>query len=134
MAIHNQVRGLNPWPRASTSLDGARLIVMRTVPEAVHASASAGTKVPALRERSKAGTEVPALHSKTSDATSRVEPELQFRRTAPGTVMETTGDAIRVATGDGVLLILALQPEGKRVMTAREFLAGRLIPAGTRLS
>jgi methionyl-tRNA formyltransferase len=32
-AIHNQVRGLIPWPRAWTHLDGARLIIVRTVPE-----------------------------------------------------------------------------------------------------
>jgi len=29
-AIHNQVRGLYPWPHAFTSLDGARVIVLRT--------------------------------------------------------------------------------------------------------
>ncbi len=28
--IHNQVRGLHPWPHAFTSLDGARVIVLRT--------------------------------------------------------------------------------------------------------
>jgi methionyl-tRNA formyltransferase len=35
LAIHNQVRGLSPWPRASTSLAGARIIVSRTWPEGV---------------------------------------------------------------------------------------------------
>jgi methionyl-tRNA formyltransferase len=99
-AIHNQVRGLNPWPHASTFLAGARLIIVRTLP----------TSIP--------GGE-PALHS---------------RPAAPGTIVEAAADAIRVATGDGVLRILALQPEGKRVMTAREFLAGRAVPTGTRLS
>jgi methionyl-tRNA formyltransferase len=29
-AIHNQVRGLHPWPRAVTTLHGARVIVLRT--------------------------------------------------------------------------------------------------------
>jgi methionyl-tRNA formyltransferase len=29
-AIHNQVRGLHPWPHAFTSLGGARVIVLRT--------------------------------------------------------------------------------------------------------
>ena len=29
-AIHNQVRGLYPWPHAFTSLDGTRVIVLRT--------------------------------------------------------------------------------------------------------
>jgi len=41
---------------------------------------------------------------------------------------------IEVAAGDGeVLRIVQLQPEGKRVMTAREFLAGRRILPGAQL-
>jgi methionyl-tRNA formyltransferase len=28
--IHNRVRGLHPWPHASTSLDGARVILLKT--------------------------------------------------------------------------------------------------------
>ncbi len=164
-SIHNQVRGLNPWPRASTSLDGARLIVIRTLPE--NDRMSAGTEVPASQSAdSGSRLETPGSgaslthHSPEADKArspeprhlgpssvepesqcrqitgdpADVEPELQFRRIHPGTVIDATGDAIRVATGDGVLLILALQPEGKRAMTAREFLAGRPIAAGTRLS
>src|SRR5215203_2385213 len=127
-AIHNQVRGLNPRPRASTSLGGARLIVIRTLPEEVHLSA--GTEVPAPhREGPAPGSR---LQAPDPPCAADVEPELQFRRIPPGTVIEAAGDAIRVATGDGLLLILALQPEGKRAMTAREFLAGRPIAAGTR--
>jgi len=30
LAIHNQVRGLHPWPHAFTSLGGARVIIHRT--------------------------------------------------------------------------------------------------------
>ena len=53
---------------------------------------------------------------------------------SPGTVLAASGDALTVVAGDGeVLRILALQPEGKRVMNAREFLAGRPIAAGTQL-
>jgi methionyl-tRNA formyltransferase len=49
----------------------------------------------------------------------------------PGTIVEATGDRLDVAGGDGeVLRILQLQPEGRRVMTAREFLAGRGAAAG----
>jgi len=122
-ALHNQVRGLTPWPHASTSLDRVRLIVIRTVPEL-----SAGTEVPAPHRLSSA----PSLRS--ASRSPDVEPELQFRRPIPGTILEAAGDAIRVATGDGVLRILELQPEGKRAMTAREFLAGRPIAAGTQLT
>lgn len=53
---------------------------------------------------------------------------------APGTVTASTG-VLAVAAGDRrVLRILEIQPEGKRVMTAREFLAGRTIEPGTRLA
>jgi methionyl-tRNA formyltransferase len=98
VAIHNQVRGLSPWPHASTSLEGARIIVARTMPD-----------------DPPGGFRLQSGHS-------------------PGTIVEAAGDAIRVATGDGVLPILALQPEGRRVMTAREFLAGHVIRAGMRFS
>jgi methionyl-tRNA formyltransferase len=43
---------------------------------------------------------------------------------AAGTVLEAAGDRLRVAAGTGVLSILELQAEGKRPMSAREFLAG----------
>ena len=97
------------------------------------------TSPPGLKSRLRSqriqapGSRLQLWASLTGDPAD-VEPELQFRRIPPGTVIDATGDAIRVATGDGVLLILALQPEGKRAMTAREFLAGRPIAAGTRLS
>jgi methionyl-tRNA formyltransferase len=49
----------------------------------------------------------------------------------PGTIVDASGDRLGVVAGDGeVLRILQLQPEGRRVMTAREFLAGRSVVAG----
>jgi methionyl-tRNA formyltransferase len=48
---------------------------------------------------------------------------------APGAILEAAGDWLLVATGAGGLRILQLQTEGKRPLTAREFLAGhRLEP------
>lgn len=48
-----------------------------------------------------------------------------------GTVVEAAGGTLSVAAGDSeVLRILEIQPEGRRAMTAREFLAGRSVPAG----
>lgn len=43
---------------------------------------------------------------------------------APGKVVEFDGDAIRVATGDGVLAVERLQRAGKREMSAAEFARG----------
>ncbi len=54
---------------------------------------------------------------------------------APGTVIESHGDRLTIAAGDGRLLrVLQLQPTGRRPMTAREFLAGHRLPMGARFS
>lgn len=53
---------------------------------------------------------------------------------APGTIVEAARSAIHVATGhDGCIAIEELQPEGRRPMTAREFLASRPLHAGQLL-
>jgi methionyl-tRNA formyltransferase len=56
--------------------------------------------------------------------------------TAPsGTVVAASDGVLAVAAGDGrVVRILEIQPEGKRVMSARDFLSGRRIQPGDRLS
>ena len=52
----------------------------------------------------------------------------------PGTIVRADPDRFEVVAGDGrVLRLLALQPEGRRAMSAREFLAGRHVPPGTRV-
>ena len=53
---------------------------------------------------------------------------------APGSVLEAGADRLVVATGRGRLAVLQLQAEGKRAMTARDFLAGHALAAGDRLS
>jgi methionyl-tRNA formyltransferase len=91
-AIHNRVRGLQPWPMASTTIEGVRCLVHRT-----------------------------ALSDRTSDA-------------RPGTIVEAGGDVLAIATGEGsVLQIAVIQPEGRRAMSAREFLTGRALRPGTSL-
>ena len=45
-AIHNQVRGLYPWPHAYTYLDGARIIVLRTHVVAEEAASDDGRRIP----------------------------------------------------------------------------------------
>ena len=91
--IHDQVRGLFPWPHAHTFSDGARLIVLRT----------------------RVGSPVSAPQP-------------------PGTVLQVSREAVEVMTGDGrALAIDQVQPEGKRPMSVRDFLAGHPIEAGARL-
>ncbi|MFB3854547.1 MAG: methionyl-tRNA formyltransferase [Vicinamibacterales bacterium] len=94
LAIHNQVRALQPWPRAWSFLDGKRLIILRT----------ARPKRPARA--------------------SVVDPSA-----LPGEIVGVEGGILSVATGDGTIDILQVQPEGKSPMPARAFLAGhRLLP------
>jgi len=89
--LHNQVRGLHPWPHAFTCLAGARHLIHRS-----------------------AVVEGPP-------------------RGAPGVIVEASGDVLVVGAGGSTLLrILEIQPEGKRVLGTREFLAGRRIQPGAR--
>jgi methionyl-tRNA formyltransferase len=53
---------------------------------------------------------------------------------AAGTVVAASGDEFVVETGAGRIRITEIQPEGKRTMTTREFLAGRRLRPGARLS
>jgi methionyl-tRNA formyltransferase len=92
-AIHNQIRGLYPWPHAYSFVNARRLILLRSVPGAGGPGAG-----------------------------------------VPGVVVDAHGDHLVVATGDGLLQLLAVQPEGKRPMSARDFLAGRPLAPGDRFS
>jgi len=50
---------------------------------------------------------------------------------APGEVL-SVAPALEVACGRGSLVLLEVQPEGKRSMSAKEFLAGHPIAVGAR--
>jgi len=88
--IHNQIRGLHPWPHAFSELQGERTILLR----------------------------------------SEVGPALPGTPAAPGTIIDAHADQLRVQTGRGILRVLMLQREGRRPVTAREFLAGRRTQPG----
>jgi methionyl-tRNA formyltransferase len=50
----------------------------------------------------------------------------------PGVVLEAAGDRLVVATGEKSLLLEAVQPAGKRVLSAAEFLRGYPVRIGER--
>ena len=89
--IHNQVRGLQPWPMTWTHLGGRRLIVVRT----------------------------------------RLVPGADESAAEPGSIVRVGREAFTVQTGSGPLDVVSIQPEGRRVMPARDFAAGHL-SAGAR--
>ncbi|MDD6061135.1 MAG: methionyl-tRNA formyltransferase [Oscillospiraceae bacterium] len=87
-AVHNQIRGLSPWPAATMVLCGKKL--------KVHASALCGDK-----------------------------------GGMPGEVMEN-GKRLVIACGDGKCVeILTVQAEGKRAMSAAEYLRGSAVEKGS---
>ena len=49
---------------------------------------------------------------------------------APGTVVRAEGDTLEIAAAPGMLRIISIQPEGKRAMAVREFLAGHHLSQG----
>jgi methionyl-tRNA formyltransferase len=63
-----------------------------------------------------------------TELTSALSPD------APGTIVRAEPERFEIAAGDGrVLRVLTLQPEGRRAMSAREFLAGHHIGPGTKV-
>jgi methionyl-tRNA formyltransferase len=105
--VHNRVRGLQPWPLAWTRLGADRIVLRRTRP------------LGARSANRHDGGQTPELPVSSPDT--------------GGTVVRAAGDELVVACGEGThLQILELQPEGRRTMTAREFLAGRAVAIGAR--
>ncbi len=52
---------------------------------------------------------------------------------APGTITGVTKDGFGIGTGDGILIVRTLQPEGKKEMTAAEYLRGYPVSEGELL-
>ena len=51
----------------------------------------------------------------------------------PGVIVAVTSEAIHVATGDGVLAVMELQPANSRRMAVSQYLAGHPIAVGLQL-
>ena len=52
---------------------------------------------------------------------------------APGVIVAVTNEAIQVATGEGVLAVMELQPANSRRMAVSQYLAGHPVAVGLRL-
>ena len=53
-------------------------------------------------------------------------------RAEPGRAVVAEGDRLEVGAGGGIVSILSIQPEGKRAMSAGEFLRGHQVVPGDR--
>ena len=122
--IHNRVRALQPWPMASTTLAARRLLIRRT---GVRSRSLPTGQLSGPLQRSGLR---PAPGAISQASNPDPTPGMEWK---PGTVIRARGDEIVVTCGEGTALqILEVQPEGKRTMTAREFLAGRGVAEGDR--
>lgn len=101
--IKNQVRGLRPWPRAYTFWRREDSAPMRLVVD-----------------------QVAVVGAEASSNAQCDSPE------APGTVLATSGRLL-VATGQGVIEVLKVQPAGKKSMASADFLRGNRVAIGDRL-
>lgn len=107
--IVNLVRGVNPWPGACAALDGKPLKIWKAAVAARPETAPASKAVPAAA------------------AASEVR---------PGTVLAASfHEGLLVACGAGeAVALLNVQTEGKKPLTAPEFLRGRALAPGTVLA
>ena len=103
LEIKNQVRALRPWPRAYTFWRRANAVPLRLNID----------RVAVVAPPEGAGNSPPAA------------PTL-------GSVVEIS-PRLLIATGDGLLEIQALQPAGKRSMSAGDFLRGYRVGVGEQL-
>lgn len=111
--LHNQIRGLNPWPGAFTTFRGENVKIWQS----------------ALLPTRDRDLESEGLKSESQ--TSNLEP--QIKAGDPGQILQVQEDRIMVQTGEGILQILTVQPAGKRAMSARDFFNGRHGQVGERL-
>ena len=101
--LHNQIRGLNPWPGAFATFRGENLKIWRSTPFL------------------------------QPDNPSELEVFSQEDIAGPGQIIQVLGEGLLVQTGEGVLRILEVQPAGKRPMPARDFFNGRHGQVGEKL-
>lgn len=98
------IRGLLSWPGAYTVLRGKNLKIW----------------------------EVEAIEEPGNVPEGMALPE-ELSHAMPGIVVGVEREAFYVKTGEGILKILAVQPEGKKRMPVREFLLGYQVKAGEQL-
>ena len=92
-ALANRIRGLTPWPGATTYHGEERWQIWRAQAAPVGCAEA-----------------------------------------EPGTVLEVTKEALRIATGKGSLLIQEIQPASGKRLAVRQYLAGHPVVIGAKLS
>ena len=84
-----------------------------------------------LERRLRAFTPWPGLFTTFDGGLFKVHEAAVTENTgAPGSIISAGPHGLEVACGEGALLMTKVQPEGKRVMSAADFLSGRKLDAG----
>ena len=94
-AIHNQIRGLNPWPGSYTLFREETVKVWKSGVSAQASGYEAEPNRPALKDA------------------------------RPGEIIAWDQQGLLVQTGEGLIRITEVQPAGKKPMPARDFFLGR---------
>ncbi|MCD8074101.1 MAG: methionyl-tRNA formyltransferase [Lachnospiraceae bacterium] len=119
-AIECRLRGLDPWPGAWTRFHGKLLKIWKAeVVEEGHQTAEGHLQPEEDQPQAAAGS-------------AQVSFAVQKQDTY-GIVCAVTKNALHVQTGDGILSILELQPEGKKRMSIDAFLRGYPVKTGENI-
>ncbi|MEX2176362.1 MAG: methionyl-tRNA formyltransferase [Pirellulaceae bacterium] len=118
--IRNQVRALKPWPGTYTHWHRPGEEPLRLVID----------QVSVFGRGSKAAARAAGLEPFVGPSSSLPSDSVEH---LPGQVMLCDGKQLIVATGDGGLSIVAVQPAGKKVMGIDHFLRGYHLRVGDRL-
>lgn len=112
VTLDRLIRGMNPWPSAYTFYKGKQLKIWRAVPIGASDAGTSGA------DASGAGASLEAAERSAWES---------------GAVRSVEKDFIDVVTGEGILRIYELQLEGKKRMSAHDFLLGVKMKQGEKL-
>jgi methionyl-tRNA formyltransferase len=125
--IANLVRAASPAPGCCTYHKGKRLKIWRTA--AVEAEDETQPGLPAEPTPPKS----PTLHSYGDGPATKAEALAGQASAKAGTVTELTAEGFFVQAGLGKLLVIEVQPESRRRMSAAAYAHGHLLVPGEKL-
>lgn len=112
-SIELKVRGMNPWPSAFTTYHGKQLKIWEAVAEEVNCS-SYGC----------------GAQSRSIDSTDN---GVDNYADDCGKILRVLKDSVVIGTGKGILKVYSMQLEGKKRMSAHDFLLGVRMQPGEKL-
>ena len=120
----NRVRGCNPWPGAALMTPAGRLLIWRATEVPHPSDAAPGTLV-----------ERPSPLPSPQGGEGAIEGQSDGRENPLPRRERGQGEgALCIATGEGLLLPLLVQPENRKAMAWEDFLRGARLPPGARVT